>query len=122
MFDKVSPVFANKQTNYPTTNKTAIIQNEQDVLTLARDMADRRFSPDIATAFGSCLNANASGGDTVKPTIANTTAARLVKEEEKRCPDALLVRAIEALGRVYMHREAALLVGEDSGAGSRGGN
>ena len=29
------------------------------------------------------------------------------EKERRRCPDALLLRALEALGRVYMHREAA---------------
>lgn len=38
---------------------------------------------------------------------ANDRAAAM--EDIRRCPDSLLVRAIEALGRVYMHREAALV-------------
>lgn len=34
----------------------------------------------------------------------------------RRCPDAILVRAIETLGRVFMHREAAL-IGDSHGDG-----
>lgn len=51
---------------------------------------------------------------------ATATAAKKRDAEEResrrRCPDALLVRAVEALGRVYMHREAALSSGGGAAA------
>ena len=56
------------------------------------------------------------------PPVITTAAAKKREAEDKdrrrRCPDALLVRAVEALGRVYMHREAALV--DDSGGNASG--
>lgn len=75
------------------------------VLALAQTKADARLSavnqPDMN------VNTNAKA------------AARSAEDERRRCPDALLVRAVEALGRVYMHREASL-VGDVSAAGDKG--
>ncbi|CAM9742427.1 unnamed protein product, partial [Pylaiella littoralis] len=73
------------------------------VLVLARSTATARLSSAATPAL--CIT-------------AATAKKREAEEEEhrRRCPDALLVRAVEALGRVYMHREAALVV-EGSGGG-----
>ncbi|CAN0089684.1 unnamed protein product, partial [Laminaria digitata] len=60
------------------------------VLALARTSANARLSSPSSSSSSS-----------------STKAAE--KEERRRCPDALLVRSLEALGRVYMHREAALV-------------
>lgn len=72
-------------------------------------MADRRLSPIAAklTPSGGSFPGGIAG-----PKAAMTNDNASVEEEYRRCPDALLVRAIEALGRIYMHREAAL-AGDD---------
>lgn len=59
------------------------------------------------------LSSPATPPATATATIKKREAAE--KERRRCCPDALLVRAVEALGRVYMHREAALV--DDSGSG-----
>lgn len=57
--------------------------------------------------------------------IATATAVKRESEGDKtlrrRCPNALLVRAVEALGRVYMHREAAMVGDGNNLAGVGGG-
>lgn len=65
------------------------------------------------------LSAAAAGPSRPLPT---TAAAKKREAEERerrrrRCPDSLLVRAVEALGRVYMHREAALVDSGTNGGG-----
>lgn len=72
------------------------------MLTLARATADTRLSP-----------------VTLSKTVpaAGSKAARSAEERRRQCPDALVVRAVEALGRVYMHREAALVGDVRDGAG-----
>lgn len=78
------------------------------MLTLARAIADTRLSP-----------------VTLSKTVpaAGSKAARSAEERRRQCPDALVVRAVEALGRVYMHREAALVgdVRDGAGGSKRGG-
>ncbi|CAN0573437.1 unnamed protein product, partial [Ectocarpus sp. 12 AP-2014] len=66
------------------------------VLVLARSATTTRLSSPSASTSSSL-------------TTTTTTATAKREDEEKvslrrRCPDALLVRALEALGRVYMHR------------------
>jgi len=81
-------------------------RTKQAVLVLARSTATARLS---------------AAADCSAP-VPTTAAAKKREDKERerrrrRCPNGLLVRAVEALGRVYMHREAALV---DSGGGSDG--
>ncbi|CAN0076673.1 unnamed protein product, partial [Ectocarpus sp. 12 AP-2014] len=79
------------------------------VLVLARCATTTRLS-----------SSSASTSSSLTTTTTTTTATAKREDEEKkslrrRCPDALLVRALEALGRVYMHREAAVVGDNSSG-------
>lgn len=61
-------------------------------LSLARERADARLY---------AVDSSPAGG-----------VAKVSSQNEWRlrwCPDAILVRAVETLGRVFMHREAALV-------------
>ncbi|CAB1097831.1 unnamed protein product [Ectocarpus sp. CCAP 1310/34] len=77
------------------------------VLVLARSATTTRLS--------------SSSASTSSALMTTTTTATVKREDEekvslrRRCPDALLVRALEALGRVYMHREAAVVGDSSSG-------
>ncbi|CAM9531234.1 unnamed protein product [Ectocarpus fasciculatus] len=84
------------------------------VLVLARSATTSRLS-------SSPVSTSSSLTTTTTTTTIATTTKREDKEKvsfRRRCPDALLVRALETLGRVYMHREAALVGDNVSGGGN----
>ncbi|CAM9302189.1 unnamed protein product, partial [Ectocarpus sp. 4 AP-2014] len=101
---------------HPSTGaaRDAIMASDEAVgsleaaLVLARSATTTRLS-----------SSSTSTSSSLTTTTTTTATAKREDEEEvslrRRCPDALLVRALEALGRVYMHREAAVVGDSSSG-------